>query len=310
MPAESPATTSPVLRWEDVRPRTGRDESVPRFVETRAGRFAYHEVGPSGGAGDAPDARAAPPLLLLHGFSGHRDDFIGVMPFLADGRRVIALDQRGHGDSVSGPGAAGYSFEQLVADLLAVLDALGIERIDLLGHSVGGMVALRFALAYPERVRSLVFVCTAPAFPERMSPRGFELATALCEAHGMAELQRRAAAVVRKDPFPGLAAWTDPERYDRHHARRHLAMTPESYRGVGEAFFRSTSLIDRLGEIDAPCLVLVGEHDHDWRPGAEAFAAGLRDVRVVVVPDAEHHPHQENPSVFFTELMAHLARLG
>lgn len=304
MPAESPATTSPVLRWEDVRPRTGRDESVPRFVETRAGRFAYHEVGRSGGAGDAP------PLLLLHGFSGHRDDFIGVMPFLADGRRVIALDQRGHGDSVSGPGAAGYSFEQLVADLLAFLDALEIERIDLLGHSVGGMVALRFALAHPERVRSLVFVCTAPAFPERMSPNGWERATALCEAGGMAELQRRAAAVVRKAPFPGLAAWTDPERYFLHHARRHLAMTPESYRGVGESFFRSTSLVERLGEIAVPCLVLVGEHDHEWRPGAVAFEVGLRDARVVVVPDAEHHPHQENPDVFFTELMAHLARLG
>ena len=303
MRGEATGQRAPVERWADVHPRTGRDESVPRFVDTREGRIAYHAVGDG-------EETAAPPLVLVHGFTGHRDDFIGVMPFLADGRRVLAPDVRGHGDTESGPGAKGYAFEQLVADLLAFLDALGLDRIDLLGHSVGGMIALRFALAHPERVRSLVFMCTAPAYPDRMDPKGWEIASGFAEARGIEELQPRAAEVVRKDPFPGLPAWTDPERYYLHHARRHLAMTPESYRGVGASFFESESLVDRLGEIEVPCLVLVGEQDHEWRPGAESFEAGLRDVRTVVVPDAEHHPHQENPVVFFTELAGHLERLG
>lgn len=300
MPVDSISKRAPVERWADVRPRTGRDESTPRFVETREGRIAYHAVG---------EATHAPPLVLLHGFTGHRDDFIGVMPFLSDARRVLALDVRGHGDTENGPGAAGYSFDQLVADLLAFLDALEIDHIDLLGHSVGGMIALRFALAHPERVRSLVLMYGARV-SRTDELEGLEIACAFSEARGIAELQPRAAEVVRKNPFPGLPAWTDPERYYTHHARRHLAMTPESYRGVGASFFESESLVDRLGEIDVPCLVLVGEQDHDWLPGAELFEAGLRDVRVVVVPDAEHHPHQENPAVFFAELAAHLERLG
>ena len=89
------------------RPATGLDESTPCFVDTKEGRAAYHEAG-----------EGEPALVILHGFTGHRDDFVGILPSLGERRRVLAPDLRGHGDSEAGPGAEGWSFEQLVNDLL------------------------------------------------------------------------------------------------------------------------------------------------------------------------------------------------
>jgi len=282
-----------------LRPATGLDESAPHFVDTPEGRVAWHEAG-----------EGAPPLVLLHGFSGHRDDFIGVLPELGQRRRVLAPDLRGHGDSEAGPGALAWSFEQLVNDLLAFLDTLELDRVDLLGHSVGGFVALRAALVAPERFRSLVFLCTAPETPTRMDPRGWQAGCAISAERGMGGFQPLAERVMRNDPFPGLAAWGDPERYYAHHRRRHASMTPESYLGIGATFFESASIADRLTEVAHPALVLVGEQDLDWLPGADLFEQHLPAADRITIPGAEHHPHQENRDVFLEALEAHLERVA
>lgn len=278
------------------RPATGLDESEARRIETREGTVAWHEAG-----------EGAPALVLLHGFSGHRDDFLGVLPALAERRRVLAPDLRGHGDSAAGPGASGWTFEQLVNDLLAFLDALDLDRIDLLGHSVGGFVALRAALRAPERIRSLVFLCTAPETPVGLDPKGWRAGVAISAERGMAGLQPLAERAIRNDPFAGLAAWGDPERYYAHHRRRHLAMTPESYREIGATFFESTPLVDRLPAVAQPTLVMVGEQDVEWLPGADLFEQNLPAARRRTIPRAEHHPHQENTPAFLEALESHLA---
>lgn len=280
------------------RPATGLDVSTPRFVETTEGRVAYHEAG-----------EGEPALVLLHGFSGHRDDFLGILPALAEHRRVLALDLRGHGDSEPGPGASGWSFEQLVNDLIAFLDALGLDRVDLLGHSVGGFVALRAALRAPRRFRSLVFLCTAPETPSSMDPTAWRAGVAISAEQGMEGLQPLAEQAIRNDPFPGLAAWGDPERYFAHHRRRHASMTPESYREIGTTFFESESWVPRLPEIRQPTLVLVGAQDHAWLPGADLFEQNVPDVRRITIDGAEHHPHQENRAAFLDALESHLERV-
>ena len=277
------------------RPATGIDKSPPRFVDTAEGRVAHHEAG-----------EGEPALVILHGFTGHRDDFIGILPSLAERRRVLAPDLRGHGDSEPGPGASGWSFDQLVNDLLAFLDALGLERIDLLGHSVGGFVALRTALRAPERIRSLAFLCTAPETPSLMDPKGWQAGVAISAERGMDGFQPLAERAMRGDPFPGLAAWGDDERYYAHHQRRHASMTPESYRGIGTTFFESESLVARLPEVEMPALVLVGAQDHEWLPGADLFEQHLPAARRITIEGAEHHPHQENRAAFLEALETHL----
>ena len=101
------------------------------------------------------------PLLLVHGFTGSSLDWIDVVEPLTRGRSVITLDHRGHGESLNTGDAATYSFDQLVADMSGLVDRLELDQFDLLGHSMGGIVAMRYTLLHPERVRSLVLMDTA-----------------------------------------------------------------------------------------------------------------------------------------------------
>ena len=272
-------------------PASGVDESDFERVRIGDVDMAWLEAGPT-----APNAKASLPLVLVHGFTGHRDDWIEVLPDLAAHRRTIAVDLRGHGDSESVLGGSDYSFEQLVKDVVGLLDHLAIERCDLLGHSVGGMVVLRFALAQPDRVRSLIFMNTAPEVPEALSRDAWQKAAEIAEARGMGFLQDLSEKMGRREADPILATWG--ERYWLHQRRRLRAMTPESYRGIGSALFESESLVSRLGEIRLPSLVLVGEGDHEFLPGAELLTAHLPNARQVMIPDSGHHPHQENKAAW------------
>jgi pimeloyl-ACP methyl ester carboxylesterase len=269
----------------------GVDESEPCRARIGESEFAWI---------DAPAGEGAPPgtlpLVLVHGYTGHRDDFIEVVPDLARKRRVLVPDLRGHGDSEASPGPDGWGFEQMIKDLVDWLDHLEIERCDLFGHSMGGMLTLRFALAHPTRIRSLVFMCTAPELPETLSRPGFEIGAEIAEARGIDGLQELIEKAARKNCSETIAGWG--ECYWLHHRRRLRAMTPASFRGAGEAFFDSDSMVHRLKEIEVPTLVLVGEHDTDFLPGADLFEKYIPNATRRTLSDAEHHPHHENQSAW------------
>jgi pimeloyl-ACP methyl ester carboxylesterase len=116
-----------------------------------------------------------PPVCFLHGGSAHAHWFDAVTPAVAGRHHVLALDQRGHGES-GWPATPAYATEDFARDLVGVLDALGWERAALVGHSMGGHNAMAFAAWYPERVTALVIVDSRPALPgdrlSRMHARG------------------------------------------------------------------------------------------------------------------------------------------
>jgi 3-oxoadipate enol-lactonase len=107
-------------------------------------------------------AADAPPLVLLHGLGSDASTWDAVAAEFAKHFRVVAIDQRGHGDS-DRPGK--YSFELMRDDVLGVLDQLGLDRIDLLGHSMGGTVAYLVAEKEPGRIGRLILEDTPPPFP-------------------------------------------------------------------------------------------------------------------------------------------------
>ncbi|MFF5019368.1 alpha/beta fold hydrolase [Streptomyces sp. NPDC001165] len=113
-----------------------------RMVDVGGFRLACQTSGP-------PDA---PPLVLLHAMGENAADWDAVVPALARSRRVRAVDLRGHGRS-DWPGD--YSLELMQADVLSFLDALGLGSVDLIGHSMGGVVAYLLAQDCPQRVRRL-----------------------------------------------------------------------------------------------------------------------------------------------------------
>lgn len=125
-------------------------------VEAGGIRLAYRVSGPPG----------APPLVLLHALGEGAADWGGVAPAFARDRRVYALDLRGHGRS-DWPGA--YSLPLMRDDVLGFLDALGLERVDVVAHSMGGLVACLLAAKCPARVRRLVLEDVAAPLPRERS---------------------------------------------------------------------------------------------------------------------------------------------
>jgi 3-oxoadipate enol-lactonase len=143
-----------------------------RTVRLPGVTLAYRESGRPGG----------PPLVLLHALGERASDWDVVLPGLAPDHHMYALDLRGHGDSGR---TEDYGLEAMRDDVLAFLDALGLPRVDLVGHSMGGAVAYLLAQAAPERVGRLVLEdipalyprpASAPAAGAREEPTHFDWA--------------------------------------------------------------------------------------------------------------------------------------
>ena len=265
--------------------------------------LAYEEVG-----------RGSRLFVLVHGFTGSRDDFREQLPHLAELGWTIALDQRGHGDSTNTGHSESYTLEQLVEDLRAFLEAHEIDQCDLLGHSMGGMVALRFVLAYPGRVASLVLMDTAASALQDLPRAVLEAGGAVARTSGMqplCELMRLRAA---DDPQRAAAdrrleAEMGPERYWERRRAKLLAMDPEAFASLGLALVDQEPVTDRLSEIRCPTLVLVGEQDRPFLGPAEEFERRIPRATRVIIPEAAHSPQLENAPAWLAAIREHLVRV-
>ena len=254
-----------------------------------------------------------PPLVLVHGFTGDRSDWDEVRGPLARRLRVVTPDQRGHGATGGHGRAADYTLERLVADLDGFLGAVGIGRCHLLGHSMGGMVALRLALARPERLASLVLMDTAPG-PMGVLPR--ELLDAACRTartEGMEPIFRvmRAGAEQTRAPASRAAeARQGSEAFWKRVERKVLAMDPEAFATLYPLLGDHAPVTKRLGEVACPTTVIVGEQDAPFLEPAGVLAAGIPGARKVVIPDAAHSPQIEHTDAWLEAMRGHLDRAG
>jgi 2-succinyl-6-hydroxy-2,4-cyclohexadiene-1-carboxylate synthase len=253
------------------------------------------------------------PLLVVHGFTGSRRDFAPRVAALAAMGRVVLPDLRGHGESMNTGEERGYTLEQLSADLVAFLDALAIPACDLLGHSLGGMLALRVALTAPERVASLILMDTSARAPE-LPAEPFRLARKVLEAAGIEKLIEilrrrgpddpgRLPADRRLEAEWGEGYWRD------WRLPNYRAMDPVAYGALGEALFGQAPLGARIGAIRCPTLVMVGEGDTAFLAPAAELAAAIPGARTVTIPDAGHQPQLENPEAWLAAIRAHLEQV-
>jgi pimeloyl-ACP methyl ester carboxylesterase len=256
--------------------------------------------------------RGERPFLLVHGFTGCRDDFREMLPRLAASGRTLALDLRGHGGSQNTGDAAGYTLDRLAEDVQGFLDAVGIERCDLLGHSMGGMVALRVALARPARVASLVLMdTTAGPIDSRAAPF-MELAAKIARESGMEALWQAARTIGESSPDLPDAVRRHIERVGREayweRSRAKLtAMDPVAFATLGPRLGDHASLAPRLGEIRCPTLVMVGDQDVPFLASADELVAGIPGARRVTIPGAAHQPQLENPDAWLAAILSHLS---
>ncbi len=251
-------------------------------------------------------------LVLVHGYTGSRLDFRPRLDALAQRGRTVLFDLRGHGASTNTGSSDDYTLDALRDDLFAVLDATGCEGCDLLGHSMGGMVALRAALEAPERIGSLLLMDTSPRALEGMPLDQFRKAWEIARRAGMGALleilRARGGDGTRSDADRRLEQSWGEGYWSEWRVPNFSAMDPEAYAALGRQMVEQPSLEPRLGEIDAPTLVLLGAEDEPFLAASEALERGIRGARRLLIPDAAHQPQLENPSAWIAALEEHLKR--
>jgi pimeloyl-ACP methyl ester carboxylesterase len=192
------------------------------------------------------------------------------------------------------------------------MDALGAPQCDLLGHSLGGMVALRFALAHPRRVASLVLMDTSAAPVGMMVVEPMHHLAALGRAEGMGRVFEAMRAVpnpARAEASRRCEAAMGEARYWARIRRKIESMDPDAMHALADLLADHTSAVPRLPEIGVPTLVLVGEEDRPFREPARVLAEGIAAARLAVVPAAAHSPQLENREAWLGEVTAHLGRV-
>ncbi|WP_432055357.1 3-oxoadipate enol-lactonase [Streptomyces sp. bgisy022] len=235
---------------------------------------------------------SAPPLLLGPSLGTSYALWDRVAPELAAFRRVVRWDLPGHGGSAAeliGPGATVGDLAGLV---LALADALGIERFGYAGVSLGGAVGLHLAVHHPERLSTLAVICSSAHF-------------------GGARPWRERAALVRREGLDGLAdgadaRWFTPGFTVPGLVRDHRAADPGAYAACCDAL-AAFDLRDRLASITAPTLLVAGRQDPATPPAhLRQIADAVPGATLVELPDASHLAPAERPDAVLTALRTHL----
>ncbi|MFB4317046.1 3-oxoadipate enol-lactonase [Actinomadura sp. 21ATH] len=236
----------------------------------------------------------APVLVLGPSLGTSTELWAPQMAVLAGRYRVLRYDLPGHGEAP--PPERGFTVEDLAGALVDVLDARGVGRAAYAGVSLGGAIGQAFALRAPERLASLVLVCTSPRFG---GPEGWRERAALVRREGTAPLAATAPGRWFTPGFGGSGPYTDMLR----------ATDPDGYAACCDALalFDATA---RLPEIAAPTLVIAGADDPATpvEGHADRLAAGIPGARLTVLDGASHLAGAERPAAVTEAITTHLDR--
>ena len=266
-----------------------------RAIEVEGKMWPYLEGGPS----------SAEAVVLVHGFGGDKDNWLLYGWRLRREYRVIIPDLPGFGDNSKDPDAA-YDGATQAERLLHFIDALHLERVHLGGNSMGGLIALRFAMAYPQRVASLALLNNAGVLGSRRSE--LELAAERGEnpltVSTPAEFEELLSFVTHKRvPLPGVI-----KQVLADNAIAHREFWDSIFWPLREELLRGP-LNEQLGNIKAPTLVIWGRHDRVIDVSCcDVLAAGLPDNACLILEDVGHLPMLEDPGQSSAAHLAHLRR--
>jgi proline-specific peptidase len=284
------------------------------------GRIAFrgHETWYRRARADEP---VGAPLLCLHGGPGSTHLGFEALVALADERDVVVYDQLGCGNSSQPSDPSLWTVELYVAEAAAVREALGLERVHLLGHSWGGMLALEVALTQPDGLESLVLSSTlssaqlwASEAQRLRAELPDEVRTVLetHEAAGTIDDPAYESAVrtylerhlCRLDPWPEvveeLLRVTRAEVYETMWGPNEMAPT---------GTLADWDVTQRLGEIQVPTLVLCGRYDEATPHQAEVIAAGIPDAQLTIFEESAHMTLVEEPTRYVAVVREFLRRV-
>ncbi|MCX4766283.1 alpha/beta hydrolase [Streptomyces sp. NBC_01275] len=278
---------------------------MPTFTAPDSTRLAHHE------SGDGP------PLVCLPGGPMQSAAYLGDLGGLTSHRRLIRLDLRGTGESAAPADTASYRCDRQVDDVEALREHLGLERIDLLGHSAGANLAILYAARYPDRVASLLLI-TPSVYAVGLDVTAEDrLTTARLRrdepwfATAYAALEAVTAGRAAPDSWQALAPffharWNDEARaFD---AAGDRAKNPEAAAVyTAEGAFTPTATRETLAALPAPVLLLAGETDLAAPPRVMREFAGLfPKTEFVVQAGAGHFPWRDDAEGFVSAVEAFL----
>jgi len=244
------------------------------------------------------------PLVLAHGGGGNLNQWAFQVPALALKYQVITYDNRGHGRSESPE--TGYSMEIFSEDILGLIDLLGLEKVVLVGLTMGAMTALRFALDHPNRLEAMILIGVSEGGREQMKER-FEMSAQIAEEHGMEMLAEGFCSVV-------FSPWFQEEKSDYVEAvkKEMKEASPRGYAETIRALANRSTLKDKLSKINTKTLLVVGEDDITEFPleDADLFVRELPDAELVKIPKAGHLACIEQPEVFNSLLERFIRKIG
>lgn len=257
------------------------------------------------------------PLLLMHGGPGLDYTTLWSFRACADQFTLIFYDHRCNGRS-EGADVSSMTWENLTADADALRQALGFEKWAVLGHSFGGMVALEYALRYPQSLSHLILMNTCGDAwwvqhnaPELLAKRGYKPAT-------VQAARRFYNGELTPDEVMSIVIKFIRAYFYRLNplkvAHEMLFGPRPKRRGEAHVFAYSRllpgwSVMDQLGEIEVPALVLAGRHDFLFPPEHQAILADrLPNAQLELVEFAGHEPHAEQPAAVFPIVRRFLAQ--
>jgi len=226
------------------------------------------------------------PVIFLHGFAGTVNMWQPQIPVLSRDHQFIIYDARGHGQSESPPSVDQYSADIVVEDLFQLLKSLGIERAVAGGLSMGGYQSLRFYLHHPEMVAALILMDTGPGYRNLARREEWnhqpEARAHLLETQGVEAF----------DEAAGAPSYTPREIM--------LTQNPIGLANMARKVVAQYDswVIDNLGEIRVPTLVLVGENDTPFLQAAEYMSKTIPGARFVLIPEAGHAANLDNVEIF------------
>jgi 2-succinyl-6-hydroxy-2,4-cyclohexadiene-1-carboxylate synthase len=240
------------------------------------------------------------PVLLLHGFTGDSSTWKSILPFLK-GCKTIAVDLLGHGrtDSPADPGR--YRIEKAVEDIKSLLDSLKVEKINLLGYSMGGRLAIAFAVTYPSRVSSLILESSSPGLKTEQ------------ERKQRAENDDRLAERILTEGMPAFVDYWEsiplfttqkslPGALQREIRESRLSQNPvglaNSLRGMGTG--TQPGYWQELSCLPMEMLFIVGELDTKFCSIAEEMQKLVKNASIEQGSECGHAIHVEEPEKFGT----------
>jgi len=287
------------------------------FVEFRGYRVWYRIVGDREMPGKSP-------LLCLHGGPGAPHDYLEPLEVMAaTGRRVIFYDQLGAGNSDHPHNPSLWTVSLFVEELGAVCQALGLERVHILGQSWGGMLGMEYALTQPPGLASLIVADSPASMPQWVVeanrlraelPSDVQETLLKHEAAGSTDdpAYQEAMLVFYRRHVCRLDPW--PDCLNR--AFEQLSKDPEVYNTMnGPSEFHVTGVIKdwdivkQLGEIRVPTLVLSGRYDEATPVIAETVHRGIPGSEWVLFENSSHMPHLEEPEHYTQVVTSFLDRI-